>query len=143
MDHRMHDTASVNEQDARELVLVVEDNRGIRDLLEIMLEDEGILVETAADGAEALAVLDHIQPTAVLLDLDLPLVSGASVADGLHARYADTVPIILITANAHPAAGARRVGALAYFAKPFNLTPVLDAVHRAVRLGSLAQYAVK
>src|SRR5581483_10950225 len=57
-------------------VLVVEDDRGIRDLLAAVLTDEGFDVRQAANGKEALAVLERWQPDAILLDLMMPVMDG-------------------------------------------------------------------
>ena len=115
---------------ATEVILVVDDDPGIRQTIRWALEDEGFTVATAADGQEALAQGERHRPALVILDMTLPVLDGHAVADGLRAGGA-AVPILMITADGSAVAKARRVGAYAYLKKPFDI----DALLGAVRLG--------
>jgi CheY-like chemotaxis protein len=64
-------------------VLVVDDEAMMRDLLSGLLEMEGYVVEVAEEGRSALAAIDARPPDAVLLDLNMPGVSGWQVIDRL------------------------------------------------------------
>ncbi len=68
------------------LVLVVDDEQSYRDALTVALQREGFLVETAADGVEALERFDAVQPALILLDVMLPRVSGVDVCRQIRAR---------------------------------------------------------
>lgn len=113
-------------------VLVVDDDPHIRRLLEWALEDEGIVVETAADGYEAIARLAQRRPALVVLDMGLPGVDGYAVAESLRATYGGAVPILVLTADGRAAAKAQRVGAFAYFPKPFELDELIATVQRGL-----------
>src|SRR5260370_2021958 len=78
-------------------ILVVDDEQSYRDALSVALEREGFTVETAADGAEALARFDTTRPALILLDVMLPQMSGVDVCRELRAR--SQVPIIMVTAR--------------------------------------------
>src|SRR5688572_23623276 len=81
-------------------VLIVEDEPAVRGLLSLMLEGEHYKVRTAADGQEALAQVEAARPDAILLDLNLPRVSGWQVIDSLDRNIdAEKVPIIAVTAG--------------------------------------------
>lgn len=67
-------------------VLIVDDNRDAADSLAMLLQFEGCTVNTAADGAEALAVFDRVQPEIVLLDIGLPDIDGYEVARRIRSR---------------------------------------------------------
>lgn len=67
-------------------VLIVDDNRDAADSLAMLLQFEGCTVNTAADGAEALAVFDRMQPEIVLLDIGLPDIDGYEVARRIRSR---------------------------------------------------------
>lgn len=110
-------------------VLVVEDDADIRCLICLALEDEGLPVEIAADGRQALDHLADERPALVLLDMSLPGVSGEGVAAGIHRRYDDEVPIVVVSAHAS-GEQARRVGAAAYVPKPFDVNDLVDTVQR-------------
>jgi DNA-binding response OmpR family regulator len=116
-------------------VLVVDDDPHLRRLLAWALEDEGIAVETAADGYEAIARLAQRRPALVVLDMGLPGRDGYAVADSLRAAYGGTVPILVLTADGRAAAKAQRVGAFAYLPKPFELEELLAAVQRGLASG--------
>jgi len=114
-------------------VLVVEDDRDVRHTIKWALEDEGLSVETAADGQEALEVAARTRPGLVLLDMGLPIVDGYGVASGLRQTYGDSVPILLITADGRAAEKARRVGARTYLHKPFDIDHLVEAVQRLLQ----------
>ena len=110
------------------LVLVVDDERGIRETLRGVLEDEGLRVETAADGAEAVESIAESWPDVLLLDLGLPILNGEEVVAELRTRYGRTPPLVIITAAGNTAERSRRLGAEAYLEKPFDLDDVVRLV---------------
>lgn len=101
-------------------VLVVEDERKLRDLLRGYLEREGLTVLSTGTGAEALAIAARTRPDLVILDLGLPDVTGESVAVEL-TRDAH-VPILMLTARADESDRVRglELGADDYVVKPFS-----------------------
>ncbi len=104
-------------------VLVVEDERDIRELLGRYLERAGLAVLMASTGAEALTCLENDHPDLVLLDLGLPDVDGSEVL--VVAR--PDVPVIVLTARADVAdrIAGLRAGADDYVVKPFSPTEVV------------------
>jgi two-component system response regulator RegX3 len=117
------------------LILVVDDEQSYRDALAVALQREGFLVETAADGAEAIARFDAAKPALVLLDLMLPKISGIDVCRELRTR--SRVPIIMVTArNAEiDAVVGLEIGADDYVTKPFRLRELIARVRAALRRG--------
>jgi two-component system, OmpR family, response regulator RegX3 len=115
------------------LVLVVDDEQSYRDALTVALQREGFLVETAADGVEALERFDAVQPALILLDVMLPRVSGVDVCRQIRTR--SRVPIIMVTArNAEiDAVVGLEVGADDYVTKPFRLRELIARVRAALR----------
>src|SRR6476659_9828477 len=120
------------------LILVVDDEQSYRDALTVALQREGFLVETAADGVEALERFDAVQPALVLLDVMLPRVSGVDVCRQIRTR--SRVPIIMVTArNAEiDAVVGLEVGADDYVTKPFRLRELIARVRVALRRVPLA-----
>ena len=114
-------------------ILVVDDDHGTQETLRWALTDAGFVVETAADGRQALARAASFHPALVVLDLKLPLVDGAAVAAGLRAALPHPPPILLITGDDRPAEKARRVGAFAYLRKPFDLDDLIASVRSGLR----------
>jgi len=114
----------------RNRVLVVEDDASNRDLLEDCLAIEGCEVRTAASGEDALDVLRQWQPSLILLDLGLPMMSGEEFALHYRAQPGPHAPIVLLTAAMDSADSAERVGAAARLEKPFDLDQLLALVSR-------------
>jgi two-component system OmpR family response regulator len=113
------------------LVLVVEDDPSIRELICESLTDDGFTCAMAGDGQEAVSWAERCRPDAVVLDIGLPVIDGYGVADALR-RGHGPVPIIVVTAAGRAADAARRVGAVGYLAKPFDLRRLTDMVRQAV-----------
>lgn len=115
----------------RATVLVVEDDRGVRDLLETVLSAEGFGVRTARDGLEGLLKLRMRAPAAVVLDIMMPDVGGLRVLDELACEHAE-VPVIVVTGKPEAAAQARaRLGSENVFSKPFDVDELVSRI-RAV-----------
>jgi two-component system response regulator RegX3 len=115
------------------LILVVDDEQSYRDALTVALRREGFLVDTAADGLEALSRFDAARPALVLLDVMLPKMSGIDVCRELRAH--SRVPIIMVTARDAEidAVVGLEVGADDYIAKPFRLRELIARVRATLR----------
>src|SRR5581483_3997772 len=87
----------------RQIVLVVDDDPQIRQSLRWALEDEGIEVETAADGREALNQAAQHRPALLVLDMGMPVLDGDGVVSALRQAEAPLPPILLITADGRAA----------------------------------------
>ncbi|MEO8035841.1 MAG: response regulator, partial [Acidobacteriota bacterium] len=102
-------------------ILIVEDEAGLRQGLEINLRHENYETVTAPDGEEAIRLFHSESPDLVLLDLMLPKKSGFEVLD--HIRKLSKVPVILLTARGQETDKVRglRGGADDYVTKPFGV----------------------
>jgi CheY-like chemotaxis protein len=109
-------------------VLLVEDDEFVRQTILWTLEDEGIGAMAATDGQEAIGRLEATKPDLVLLDIGLPVVDGFGVADRLRALYGAALPVVVLTADGRAAEKARRVGAVAYLHKPFEIHDLVRTV---------------
>jgi two-component system phosphate regulon response regulator PhoB len=113
----------MQKQQAKPLVLVVEDEAALVTLLRYNLEREGFEVIEARDGEEALLLAKERRPDLVLLDWMLPLVSGIEVCRQLR-RLPETraVPVVMLTARGEEADKVRGLdsGADDYVTKPFS-----------------------
>jgi two-component system, OmpR family, response regulator len=113
-------------------VLVVDDDPRVRQMISWALEEEGLGVETAEDGQQALLRAAEFRPTLVILDITLPILDGYGVAAGLRVAHGEALPILAITADGSAAEKARRVGAYAYLRKPFDVEDLLLAVQQGL-----------
>jgi DNA-binding NtrC family response regulator len=113
-------------------VLVAEDDREMRELLERLLVDEGFRVVTAIDGHQTVQRIDEGDFDLVLSDVRMPGLDGMEVLRRAMARRLHQ-PVILMTAfgSISSAVEAMRAGAFHYLTKPFNLDDLLEIVNEA------------
>lgn len=114
-------------------VLVVDDERRYRELLEMNLTRRGYRVLQAADGLTAVNQVELAQPDLVMLDIMLPDMDGYEVCRRI--REYSSVPIIMLTAKAEPTEKVRglAIGADDYVTKPFSAEEVLARVEAVLR----------
>jgi DNA-binding response OmpR family regulator len=113
-------------------VLVVEDDAVVRRLICRALEEDGLRVVPAANGQVAIEHARRHAPALVVLDVTLPLLSSDAVAERIRAILGDQVPILVITADGHPAEKARVLRAFSYLQKPFDIDELVGTVRRAL-----------
>jgi CheY-like chemotaxis protein len=109
-------------------ILVVEDDASIRTTVAEALEDMGYLVETASNGAEALAKVREDGFAAIVLDLMMPVMTGWEFLDACgEDLLAEQIPVAVVSAAYAPGAVASRPAVSAVLSKPFDLD-VLEAI---------------
>ncbi len=116
-------------------VLIVEDERKIRELLRASLEHEGFSVLSTDSGAEAIALARRARPDLVLLDLRLPDIPGEEVAREL--RASTRAAIVMLTAKTEIADRIHglELGADDYVTKPFSPREVVLRIRAVLRRG--------
>jgi CheY-like chemotaxis protein len=112
-------------------ILVVDDDPDIRSVVEAILSGEGYRVTTAANGRLAWEAISQQQPNVVLLDLQMPVMTGWELLDLLREQGMQ-VPIVVMTAGYRAKAEAERHGAAGHLAKPFDLDELLATVERCL-----------
>lgn len=123
---------------AEPVVLVVDDEEGIRDSLSGIFEDEGCTIVTSTSGEEALDLLKEHSPDLVLLDIWLPGIDGIKTLEKIKAIKPD-IPVIMISGhgNIELAVKATRLGAYDFLEKPLSLDRVLLVSKRALEKRNL------
>ena len=116
------------------IILVVDDELGIRGLLSEILSDEGHTVELAENAAQARAVRERMRPDLVLLDIWMPDVDGISLLKEWGATAQLTMPVIMMSGHGtiDTAVEATKHGAMAFLEKPITLQKLLRAVEQAL-----------
>jgi CheY-like chemotaxis protein len=105
---------------------VVDDDADIRDTLAAILEDEGYRVHAAANGREALALLEEIErPALLLVDLRMPVMDGVELIEAMRRdpRWRD-LPVIVLSA----ASTVTAPEGVPFLSKPVGIVTLLDAV---------------
>ena len=110
-------------------ILVVDDNQDIRDLITLIVEEEGYGVLAASDGESALNLLQIHQPELLLLDVMMPGLSGIDVLKEIRAT-GNVVPVLMITAKSQSMdiELALAAGANSYIVKPFRADALLEKI---------------
>lgn len=113
-------------------ILIVDDERSMRDFLKILLEKEGHRVNTVESGDKALAFLESQSVDVVVSDIRMPGMSGIELLAAAK-RQSPELPVIMITAFASPddAVLAMKNGAYDYITKPFNLDEIKAVIASA------------
>jgi len=115
-------------------VLIVDDDKALQKALKRFFESEGYAVDIRADGKTALEAFHTATPTAIVLDLGLPVISGQDVCREIR-RQSVTVPIVILSGLSDVGHKVRllELGANDYVTKPFSPRELLARVRAAVR----------
>ncbi|MEH0549911.1 response regulator [Streptomyces sp. B21-101] len=111
-------------------VLVVDDNKVIRQLIRVNLELEGIEVVTASDGVECLEVVHQVRPDLVTLDVAMPRLDGLRTAARLRTdpRTRDLPLAIISACTQYEVEAGLEVGVDAFLAKPFDPAELVSLI---------------
>jgi diguanylate cyclase (GGDEF)-like protein len=121
---------------AEKHILVIDDDRNLRKIIQTNLELAGYAVSTASSGDEGLSLLDTFQPDLVVLDVMMPMMDGYEVARRIRRHPSSAhVPIIMLTAKAEveDKLAGFDAGADDYMTKPFGPQELLARVKAKIR----------
>ena len=121
-------------------VFIIDDDRGMRQAIQDLVESVGLRAEAFATGQDFLRKQRTSDPSCLVLDVRLPQISGLD----LQRQLADTgvqIPIIFITAHGDIPMSVRALksGAVEFLTKPFRDQDLLDAIQQALQLDSAAR----
>src|ERR671936_2239881 len=121
-------------------ILIVDDDRSIRELLSMHLEERGFGVVSASTGAEGFRMAAETPPAAIVLDMRLPDASGIDLIPELRKRAGET-PVLMITAHHDMATTilAMKAGAFDYIHKPIDIRALDVAIDRALEVRRLSR----
>ena len=121
-------------------ILIVDDEKSIREIFTVLLEERGFLVEAAETGAEGVARARAFLPDIVLLDMNLPDMTGLETLTRIKANLPET-DVVIITAfgTIRNAVEATKLGAYAYLEKPVDNDELLLTISRLTEVKRLAR----
>ena len=120
------------------VILVAEDDEAIQELIKLALDERPYHVHVVAYGHEALRVIEHTTPLLLLLDYQMPSMTGLQLYDRLHLiPRLQRVPTIIMSANL-PIPELEKRGIIG-LQKPFSLDDLQGAIDRALRFAEIQQ----
>lgn len=121
-------------------ILVIDDERSIRNLMQEILEDEGHSVDVAEDGAKGVEMADKEKFDVIFCDIKMPNLSGEEVLDTLHEKGIET-PVIMISGHGDidTAVSCIKKGAFDFLSKPLDLNRILITIKNATERSNLIQ----
>jgi len=121
-------------------VLLVDDEKSIRDTLGDVLADEGFRVTTAKDGESALKAIDERDPDLVLLDIWMPGMDGIETLKAIKQKRPE-LPVVMISGHGtvETAVKATKLGAFDFIEKPLSIDKVTLTIEHALELSRLEQ----
>lgn len=117
-----------------EKILVVDDEKNLRETLVELFQSENFAVESAVDGADALLKIRAEDFACVFLDIKMPRMDGLELLKKLAAENLLTMPVVIVSAfsDSEKTIEAMRLGAFDYIAKPLDVDEILETLNRAV-----------
>jgi len=113
-------------------VLVIDDEKNMRHMLQIMLKKAGYVAETASDGADGLEKMSKAEFDFILCDLRMPKMDGMAFLKSAHEKYPEKTFIMMSAfGNMDDALEAMKIGAYDYISKPFKTDEVLLTLKKA------------
>ncbi|MFN8475532.1 MAG: response regulator [Anaerolineae bacterium] len=124
---------------ARPRILVVDDEPAIREVMSLILADEGYEVLEASDGKNALELVGAVQPNLILLDFNMPVMDGSAFMTAYKNLPAPRAPVVLVTASDAALQQADELGASGGLAKPFAVDRLLEVVQQHLSARAMAE----
>jgi len=110
-------------------ILVVDDEKAICDLIKAILESEGFQIFTAANGEEGLKVLKSLIPDLIILDMNMPKMSGIEFYSKIAKSDATpAIPVLILTGRGNMKAMFEGLNVDGFLAKPFNASEFIITV---------------
>ncbi len=122
-------------------VLIVDDDRDLRELIGFALTQAGFLVVKAADGPSAVRIFDAEAPDVVVLDINMPGASGFQVCEAIRARSSVPVMMLTVRSEEEDLIKALELGADDYLTKPFSPKTLLARLKALLRRAGMESAA--
>lgn len=124
-----------NNEHAAPTILVVDDEKSVRDLVAIIIASRGYNVASAADAIEGLKLVETLRPELVLMDYMMPGVDGLTALGQMRAEFPDTYVIMLTGKGSEEIAVAlMKGGASDYIIKPFNNHNLMERIEHVLKI---------
>lgn len=117
----------------RKKILVCDDDPGILEMLELILEETGHIIIPEQNSLNVKSILQKENPDLLLLDLWMPVISGDQILLAVRSNPKTTsLPVIIFSASKDGAEIAQRSGATAFVAKPFDIDELFSTIDKCL-----------
>ncbi|WP_227764689.1 response regulator [Zhaonella formicivorans] len=115
-------------------ILVVDDQRGVRQLLETFFKEEGFRTTTAGNGKEAVDLIERENPDLIIMDVKMPVMGGSEALARIK-KLKPVIPVLMMTAYADEEKQKEllMLGAIECFLKPLDLEQLLEKVYQVLQ----------
>ena len=114
-------------------ILVCDDDQGILDMLELILEEEGYQVVLEPKSVNAYKKIESECPDLILLDIWMPVISGDQILRNLKADpNKSSIPVLMYSASTEGKTISQAAGADGFLAKPFDIDQLLEAIFKLI-----------
>ena len=115
-------------------ILVVDDEKAICELIKALLESEGFKILTANSGEDGLALLENMIPNLIILDMNMPKMSGIDFYSKIASpkNAAPTIPVLVLTGRGNMKAMFEGLDVDGFLSKPFNAAELIEMVKKIV-----------
>ena len=114
----------------RKKILVCDDDPGILEMLELILEETGHIIIPEQNSLNVKTLIEKESPDLLLLDLWMPVISGDQILIALRSNpQTSTIPVIIFSASKDGAEIAKKSGANAFVAKPFDIDELFSTIN--------------
>lgn len=117
-------------------ILIIDDNRGFRELMRIMLSNEGYAVQEAEDAIEGGKAMLAVQPDLVICDIDMPYMNGLELLSALRSDSSTaSIKVLLVSGrkDIETLTKAEEFGALDYLVKPVTRERLLESIEACLK----------
>jgi len=116
-------------------ILILDDEKVVRQVLRAMLEGRGYLTLEASEGGEALRLLTEARPDLILVDLTMPGMSGIEFVEALRKQVKMPAPFIILTGTdpAEIEKVSEALGAISFLQKPFSRHELLEKIESVLK----------
>lgn len=113
-------------------ILIVDDDRDLRDLLTICLQDQSLGILTAADGFSAFTIIEEQQPEVIILDIFMPGMDGLTFLRTLQQEGCIKIPVIVASAHEQIEEHIGSLNIVGFLPKPFDLAELEALIQTAL-----------
>ncbi len=119
-------------------IMIVDDEKDLRDIIEFKFKSKGFVTVTACDGVDALDKLKTIEPDLIVLDMNMPRMDGLEFYNAIRGNEVRSkCPVLILTARANMGQTIKDSAIEGFMPKPFELNDLINEAEAIIRKSSV------